>query len=82
MGVLKHMPDHLAKTLLTEYSKGIQSEFYYHWSKWVTTCNTPEQEPAVDMNVKQTPKELTSKALIDLKDILSSGPYGPGVVSQ
>lgn len=81
---MKHLSDHSARVLLEgpKFGVGIQIEFYYHWSKWITTQT--ETRPIKDA-VNNTPIQSCQTPLpktMDLNDILSDGPYGPGVVQH
>lgn len=98
VGVLKHLPEHMASQLLSHsnLSLGVQSEFYYNWSKWHQTVDQPTQENAICEQSKSYTQQLNGGGInytvpagevkksdfLNLKDILSSGPYGPGVLSH
>lgn len=92
VGVLKILPDHLARTVLDLYSKGTQAVSYSKWSEWKANFNQPPQTnicqqtsadlPSHSKNTlvsKETFQE-TQAPTINLHNILSSGPYGPGVL--
>lgn len=93
VGVLKQLPDHVAKELLKEsnFGVGLRGQFYYHCAKWVQVVGKPndnqcEQHPirkTSDLQPSQssTPPPTPSQ-LINLNDILKVGPYGPGVVQH
>lgn len=77
-------------------SLGVQVEFYYNWSQWIKTVDQPTQASAISeqsinysqqlnggvINYTAPTVEVQKSDFLNLKDILSSGPYGPGVLSH
>lgn len=45
VGVLKHLTEQMTRSILesSNFSLGIQAEFYYNWSKWIKTVNQLEK---------------------------------------
>lgn len=90
--ILKKLSDHTARTMLTEdnFTRGVQAQFYFSWSKWVKTLDQTDEliEPHHQMisdqhgNAESPKPQTPCTASIDLKDIISSGPYGPSLVSH
>lgn len=82
----------------TKFTEGTQSHFFYMWSKWKTQMKQQEQTDrhvdctstsvptSVDISQPQPqPQEVhqpTPASSITLQKILSSGPYGPGILDH
>lgn len=106
----------MATTILrnSNFSLGVQVEFYYNWSQWIKNINqrqiehtnqahqsipTSQQSTPIHSkflgNMESTkatihPQHLIASEILDTKnsehfnlhEILSNGPYGPGVLSH
>lgn len=78
-------------------SLGVQAEFYYNWSQWNQTVdhqttqeNAIFEQPISNLqqlngggtNYTVPTVEVRKSDFLNLNDILSYGPYGPGVLSH
>lgn len=85
-----NLPDHISKEMLAgpHFTLGIRAQFYYHWSTWanknVNITQNEANKGASQNQQCQTPSQLkpTQHSTLNLGDILSEGPYGPGVLKH
>lgn len=63
VGVLKQLPDHIAKELLKESKFGVclRAQFYYHWAKWVEVVGKPNDNQCEQHLILTTSELLPSQ---------------------
>lgn len=68
----------MAKTLLKNVSLGIQIEFFYHWSKWISATENSNTKRNIDIATGGSTNftAVTMPAKVNLESILTSSAEG------